>query len=64
MENKDKNINRTRYYGLRVGDIVTIKLFSGNSNKFEDVEVEVVGYSGFDNNSIYVKDNKDGIEMK
>ena len=43
------NINRNRYYGLRIGDTVSVEV----PNK--TIQAEVVEYSGFDNNRVYIK---------
>jgi hypothetical protein len=45
--NVNLNINRNRYYGLRVGDIVKCEAF-----KIKKAEVFELGY--MDNNAVYV----------
>lgn len=48
------NKNRTRYYGLRIGDIV--------SSKFELFDnAEVIEYGGFDNNRVFIKSEDETI---
>jgi hypothetical protein len=42
------NIDRNRYYGLRIGDIISVEFPSMNSL------AEVVDYGG-DNNRVYIK---------
>jgi len=49
MQKEFDNENRSRYYGLRVGDIVEQKAF-GTSSKGE-----VIGYGFLDNNRVYVR---------
>ena len=46
MEYENRNKNRDRYYGLRIGDTVKVDWFDG--------ELIVVAYGGSDNNSIYL----------
>jgi hypothetical protein len=51
---KDFNKNRSRYYGLRVGDIV--RRHVGFSNEKKDNTIyKVVQYGFGDNNRIYLK---------
>lgn len=47
------NENRNRYYGKRIGDIVTCKAFG---TVIENCEV--IEYGFMDNNKIYVRDPK------
>jgi len=49
------NESRTRYYGLRVGDIVQIKHTGGEI----PIECTVVELTPMDNNSVALKDNRD-----
>lgn len=47
------NINRNRYYGVRVGDIVNCE---GRFKHFKDTAT-VVRYGFMDNNCVYVEQN-------
>lgn len=52
-----KNEERNRYYGLRVGDIVTVPMFVGRK------KAEVIGLHAGDNNGVQVH-MEDGTERK
>lgn len=43
------NVNRNRYYGVRVGDTVELSFSS------KTIKAEVTGYDFMDNNRVYVK---------
>ena len=47
---KDFNKNRSRYYGLRVGDIVQRDMYGNDEKKYK-----VIQYGFGDNNRIYLK---------
>lgn len=47
------NIERRRYYGIRIGDIVVPKLFNGNDSELG--HCVVVGLASMDNNRIFIK---------
>lgn len=52
METKPfDNVERRRYYGVRVGDTVSISV----GYPREKVLAEVVGYGFLDNNRVYIK---------
>lgn len=57
MEKFD-NKERNRYYGLRVGDIVSVPMFAGKRSKAEVIELHA-----FDNNGVQVR-MEDGTERK
>jgi len=46
------NEERRRYYGLRKGDIVSIKSLDGKITS----NAEVIEYGGMDNNRVYLRD--------
>ena len=48
------NVNRNRYYGLRIGDIVELKYFN-NFKENPDPKAEVIEYGFMDNNKVKVK---------
>ncbi len=56
--NKDfDNINRTRYYGVRVGDIVEVENFS--HDKRPKVKGTVMAYGFMDNNKVWINTEGD-----
>jgi hypothetical protein len=55
FENKERN----RYYGLRIGDLVTINMGMSGS---KPLNAEVIEYGFFDNNRVYLK-LEDGSEI-
>jgi len=57
MATEFDNIERDRYYGLRVGDIV----FLGHKSQSPRILAEVTGYGFMDNNRVYVK-TEDGLD--
>lgn len=58
---KNKNKKRNRYYGLRIGDIVSPISFNREWDKGKAI---VIGYNLMDNNSVYIKALSDGTETK
>lgn len=54
------NVNRNRYYGLRIGD--TVKL-SASFSPIDNTIAEVVEYGFMDNNRVYVQ-LEDGEKIK
>ena len=67
MEEFD-NKERRRYYGIRVGDIVTYVIPGTREilgDKYvSDETYEVIDYGFMDNNRVYLKSIKDGHEEK
>jgi hypothetical protein len=57
MTKEFDNIERHRYYGLRIGDIVFLGFKSQSPRKL----AEVTGYGVMDNNRVYVK-TEDGVD--
>lgn len=56
-----KNCERRRYYGIRVGDIVSPKGIDGK--EWHKGQSEVIEYGFMDNNAVYIRAN-DGTETK
>jgi hypothetical protein len=57
----NRNKSRTRFYGLRKGDIVSPRIPTGE--EWHKGQSEVIDYGFMDNNSVYIKSN-DGTETK
>lgn len=51
MKSRFDNADRTRYYGVRIGDIVSEEIFQDVRRRGE-----VVGFGFMDNNRVYVRD--------
>lgn len=56
-----KNAKRNRYYGLRVGDIVSPKGLQGALESSLG-KCKVIGYAPFDNNRVYIQSIETGEE--
>lgn len=48
------NVNRNRYYGLRIGDTVKLDFYKVRKED-ADVIAEVIEYGAMDNNRVYVR---------
>lgn len=59
MNSDQRNVDRNRYYGLRVGDIVSPKDLRGN--EWNRGTAEVIEYGHMDNNEVYIR-AQDGTE--
>jgi hypothetical protein len=60
-KNKDSNCDRKRYYGIRVGDIVSPKEINGK--EWCKGKSEVIGYGILDNNKVYIR-SSDGTKAE
>ena len=58
---KFDNKERNRYYGLRIGDIVSPKGIDGK--EWSKGKAEVIEYGFMDNNAVYIR-VEDGTETK
>ncbi len=61
MNNTFDNIERRRYYGIRVGDIVSPKMVDGS--EWKEGKCEVISYGFMDNNAVYIR-SENGNETK
>lgn len=60
VERKDANKSRNRWYGLRIGDVVTYRYSIDDE---DDTLYEVIGYMRSDNNAVILR-SEDGVVDK